>query len=97
MTVSWLMMNGVFTQVKPERRCLGTAFVILSEDSLFPRPDLIHMEMTQDCVHHNDEINLYGDRIPHGPYGNESLISSSSFLISLSERGKERESATPVL
>jgi len=27
-----------------------TAFVILSEDSLFPRPDLIHMEMTRDSL-----------------------------------------------
>lgn len=27
-----------------------TAFVILSEDSLFPRPDLIHIEMIQDTL-----------------------------------------------
>lgn len=85
MTVSWLMLKSVFTKVKPERRCLVTAFVILSEDSLFPCPDLIHMEMTQDCVHHNDEINLYGDRILHDPYGDETLISSTSFLITIKD------------
>lgn len=85
MTVSWLMLKSVFTKVKPERRCLVTAFVILSLDSLFPRPDLIHMEMTQDCVHHYDEINLYDDRIPHDPYGDETLISSTSFLITIKD------------
>ncbi len=51
------------------------------------------MEMTQDCVHHNDEINLYGDCIPHDPYGDETLISSSSFLITIKDlkEGKSRE------
>ncbi len=43
------------------------------------------MEMTQDCVHHNDEINLYGDWIPYHPYGDETLISSSSFLITIKD------------
>jgi len=39
-----------------------TAFVILSEDSLFPRPDLIHMEMTRDS-RRIDGISLFGDCI----------------------------------